>query len=170
MLPQQCPAGSLHDHWDPPQVGISCFYLKEYMEINTNVKCFHEHYIIRWVIWMYKGVSNVQNSVAEQIKAVNSQCSLRSCCLPKGWIHKQIESWDKSLLTWRQKHVEQETSQGVWRLKMVSWTVIRCWEENEYIRFSLMFPSAVHEQRDAAECLQKILHHISPEASEVSTY
>ncbi|XP_030287785.1 uncharacterized protein LOC115590542 [Sparus aurata] len=25
----------------------------------------------------------------------------------------------------------------------------------------------VHEQRDAAECLQKILHHISPEASEV---
>ncbi|XP_030287836.1 ubiquitin carboxyl-terminal hydrolase 7-like [Sparus aurata] len=28
----------------------------------------------------------------------------------------------------------------------------------------------VHEQRDAAECLQEILHHISPEASEVSTY
>lgn len=39
MLPQQCPAGSLHDDWDPWQVWISCFCLYKYKEINSNVKC-----------------------------------------------------------------------------------------------------------------------------------
>ena len=42
------------------------------------------------------------------IQRVNSHYSLRNYCLPKGWTHDQtqINTWEKSLKTWRRKHAE----------------------------------------------------------------
>ncbi|XP_030287838.1 ubiquitin carboxyl-terminal hydrolase 7-like [Sparus aurata] len=42
-----------------------------------------------------------------------------------------------------------------------------CGTENIMATFGIKH---VYEQRDAAECLKRILHQISPQASEVSTY
>lgn len=41
---------------------------------------------------------------------------------------------------------------------------------NQYIGFNLMNHFAVYQQRDAAECLELILHKVSQQVSEVSTY
>lgn len=99
MLPQQHPAGSLHDNRDSRQVWNNIAVLLQ--------KICKFTYIYIYAVYIHTHMHCVKKTL--------------TTTLSEGWMnHKtQTESWRKSLKLWKRKRAKRKISRNVCKLKMV---------------------------------------------------